>query len=299
MAPKSKHETDPCVGTVLSTYLREHVDTSVVAYQRQYNCDKPLRHFFGGMKPRDVTMTQTLAYYNKRKAGLISNIVSTAGDATIRRELGMLRAAINYNIKCGYLPSDSLRHMFMPPPPPPKTLYLTKEQLGMVLDTARFVGGHTYTFVMIAAYTASRRGAIENLEWSRVDMANRVINFDDGGKRTKKRKAKVPMSDALFSFMVMHRALHPDHTHVIHNSPEMGRRFSRLCDLLSARHPEHKAVWDAMTPHTLRHTWASLAAQSGVSMFDIAGVLGDSVQTVISVYAHQSPSHLRTAVSFL
>lgn len=299
MALKSKHELDPCVGTVLSTYLREHVDSSVVAYERQYDCDRPLRTFFGGMKPRDVTMTQTLAYYNKRKAGLIPHIPSTAGDATIRRELGMLRAAINYNIKCGYLPPDSLRHMFMPPAPAPKSLYLTKEQLAMVLDEARAIGGHTYTFVMIAAYTASRRGAIENLEWSRVNMASRVINFDDGSKKTKKRRVSVPMNDALFSFMVMHRALHPDDTDVIRDRPEMGRRFRVLCDRLSEKHPEHKAVWAAMTPHTLRHTWASLAAQSGVSMFDIAGVLGDSVQTVISVYAHHSPSHLRTAVSFL
>lgn len=299
MAPKLKHEVDPCVGTVLSTYLREHVDTSVVAYQRQYNCDKPLRNFFGSMKPRDVTMTHTLAYYNKRRAGLIAHVPTKVGDATIRREIGMLRAAINYGIKCGNLPPDSLRHMFTPPPPPPKSLFLTKEQLDMVLGEAREMGGHICTFVMIAAYTASRRGAIQNLEWSRVNMANRSINFDDGSRKTKKRRVTVPMCDALFSFMVMHRALNPDDTDVIRGRPDMGRRFKTLCERLCVRHPEHKDVWRAMTAHTLRHTWASLAAQSGVSMFDIAGVLGDSVQTVISVYAHQSPSHLRSAVSFL
>ena len=53
-----------------------------------------------------------------------------------------------------------------------------------------------------------------------------------------------------------------------------------------------------ITPHTLRHSWATQAARAGVSMWEIAGVLGDTIATVSRVYAHHSPDHLRSAVNF-
>jgi len=53
-----------------------------------------------------------------------------------------------------------------------------------------------------------------------------------------------------------------------------------------------------VTPHTLRHTWATLAARAGVPLFQVAGVLGDTLPTVMRVYAHHCPDHLRGAVNF-
>ena len=51
-----------------------------------------------------------------------------------------------------------------------------------------------------------------------------------------------------------------------------------------------------VTPKTLRHTWATWAAQRGVSVWLIAGMLGDSVETVERNYMHHSPDHLRGAL---
>jgi integrase len=58
------------------------------------------------------------------------------------------------------------------------------------------------------------------------------------------------------------------------------------------------AVMRKATPHTLRHTWATLAAQAGVPLWEIAGVLGDTLATVMKTYAHHCPDHLRGAVNF-
>jgi integrase len=53
-----------------------------------------------------------------------------------------------------------------------------------------------------------------------------------------------------------------------------------------------------MTPHTLRHTWATLAARAGVDLYAIAGVLGDTLSTVEKNYLHHAPDHLRGAINF-
>ena len=291
-------QADPSIKTVIEDYMREHVETRVVAQERQQQCATPLLALFGQQKPRDIGMAETLKYSNLRKAGRIGGKPVT--ESTVRREIGMLRAAINHGIKAGRLSSDSLRHMFIPRQPAPKDLYLTKEQLQMAIDTAKDCSERTYLFVMIAAYTAARKGAIEHLTWDRVDFHNGMINFDDGSVRTKKRKVKVPMNKALFDALKeRYCSPQPTSEFVTGNNTPMHREFLRLKVLLMERHPQYSDKWEAITPHTLRHTWATLAAQSGVSMFDIAGVLGDTVQTVIRVYAHHSPNHLRQAVSFL
>jgi site-specific recombinase XerD len=45
-----------------------------------------------------------------------------------------------------------------------------------------------------------------------------------------------------------------------------------------------------ITPHVMRHTFASLLAIDGISIYKIAGWLGDSVATTEKHYAHLSPS---------
>lgn len=286
-------KADPTVKMALDRYFEEHVELGVVCYERQVICSNHLLKEFSDMKPRDVGATETLRYANNRRR--------TVGNGTIRRELGMLRAAIKYCIMSGYLSADSLRHMIIPPSAEPKSLFLTQGQLNRVMHVCDTVikDRRLTAFVAIAAYTASRRRAIETLEWSRVDLVNRVIDFHDGSPKTKKRRVKVPINDNLYGFLVMHKATSDGESEfVLDTDNPIHYLFQRLKAALIELYPLESGVWGAMTPHTLRHTWATLAAQAGVSMFEIAGVLGDTIQTVSRVYAHQCPDHLRKAVSF-
>jgi integrase len=73
-------------------------------------------------------------------------------------------------------------------------------------------------------------------------------------------------------------------------------RFNTLLKRLAEQTKNDKFL--QVTPHTLRHTWATLAARAGFSMYQIAGVLGDTVSTVERNYLKHSPDHLRDAVNF-
>ena len=52
-----------------------------------------------------------------------------------------------------------------------------------------------------------------------------------------------------------------------------------------------------VTPHVLRHTCATMLLQLGVSVYDVAGVLGASEQVVRRTYGHHAHDHLRFAVA--
>lgn len=43
---------------------------------------------------------------------------------------------------------------------------------------------------------------------------------------------------------------------------------------------------DWVTPHVMRHTFASIAAQGGVSLFKIGAWMGHSMSEVTEIYAH-------------
>ncbi len=58
----------------------------------------------------------------------------------------------------------------------------------------------------------------------------------------------------------------------------------------------NKAAVRGLTPHVFRHTWATHASMNGVSLLEIARVLGDSIVTVEKTYAKFQPDYLRTAI---
>lgn len=54
-----------------------------------------------------------------------------------------------------------------------------------------------------------------------------------------------------------------------------------------------------ITPHVLRHTGATLMVQNGVSMWEIAGIMGDKLETVEKHYLKHHPDYLKDATSAL
>lgn len=52
-----------------------------------------------------------------------------------------------------------------------------------------------------------------------------------------------------------------------------------------------------VTPHVLRHTCATMLLQRGVSVYDVAGVLGASEEIIRRTYGHHADDHLRHAVA--
>jgi integrase len=60
-----------------------------------------------------------------------------------------------------------------------------------------------------------------------------------------------------------------------------------------------RAKLEKVTPHTLRHTGATWLAQAGIPLWQIAGMLGDAVDTVTKHYAKHHPDNLREAVNAL
>jgi integrase len=253
-----------------------------------------LSQAFGFLDAEDLSPRDVTDYIRKRGKGLIGDREVSTG--TIRRELGILKAALNHAADVRMIRRDSVPKITLPPDGPPRERFLDLAEIEALFAAAtalRTEGrgarlSRIERFIAIALYTGARRDAILRLTWDRVDLANRLIDFRDPSlKITKKRRVALPISDALYPVLVRAHA-EKRSTFVLDNSGSIRSSFARVC---------RQAGLDDVTPHVLRHTWASQASMRGVSLTDISRVLGNTLSVCERVYAKYQPDYLTAAVN--
>jgi integrase len=279
----------PSVKVILQSYLKEHIKDQE---SRDYKICERMITAFGDALVDTLTADRIDAYCASRG-------VSTP---TQRRELSTLIAALNHARKQRRIDPALIPVISLPEAGAPKTSSFSEEQLELILKLSTPKAGERasriHRFIWIAAETASRRAAVETLEWRQVDLKAGVIRFADelGGKvRKRKRRVTVPISSRLMEKLIEWKAEAVSDL-VLDNSSGVFRHWTSLISK-AARASKDSSLID-LTPHDLRRTWATLAAKAGVSMWDIAGILGDSLPVVIKHYAHHSPDYLRKAINF-
>lgn len=275
-------------------YRAKHVEKENASHDTADWSWKNLAVQFGELALPEVTDDKVQEYVKLREAGKIGQ---PAVSGTIRRELVMLRACLNWCAKPTrkiIRPAD-LPAFDVPPDSAPRDRWLRLEEVQRLLDAAAIMRrgdrlSRGERFMWLALETAARKGAILDLTWDRVDFETGVIHYDVPGRRkTKKRRASVPISKSLRP--VLERA----HTERA-NDLVLGNQASVNNALL--RMAAHAKV-DDVTPHVLRHTAATQMARRGVPLWKVAGILGNSISMVERVYAKHAPDGLADAVEMI
>jgi integrase len=268
------------VTDMLNEYLQQR-GPKVEAPDRIAYAVLALTDFFEGHSVSDVT-PQTCGRYVEQRG-------RSAG--TVRRELGVLRAAINYAHKTGRLTRSVA--VDLPDRPEPRDRWLTRQETARLIRAARTPRArlHLPQFILIGLYTGRRKEAILSLRWPQVNLEARTINFDIAGrKRTKKRRGIIPIPPRLLPHLQRLRKRGTDLGYVLHINGErikdIKKGFAAACK---------RAGIAAATPHTLKHTAATWLMQSGTDPWQAAGFLSTSVETLLRVYGHHHPDYQRQA----
>lgn len=273
------------VTDVLADYAEEHAPDTASPW-RIAAAIAPLVKFFEGNTVRQITRETCKAYCRTR----------ARSNGTMRRELGVLRAAINYAHKEGRLTGSVTVHL--PDSADAKDRWLTRGEAARLLKAALSeprVRLHLPLFILIGLYTGHRKTAILQLRWPQVDLAAGLINFNSpGAMRTNKKRAHIPIPRKLLGHLRRARRRGTDLGYVVH---ENGHR------LLDVKRGFASAVARAglvdVSPHTLRHTCATRLMQKGVPLWEAAGFLGMTQDTLERVYGHHHPEHMQGAARAL
>lgn len=253
-----------------------------------------MKQGLGFIEAKDLTTGDVSTYTRKRLKGLLGD--RPVKSATVRRELGILKAALAHAIDHKVVKRDELPVIKLPPGGEPRDRYLSHEEIELLLRAAQAIRqeeeeprlSRIERFLWIALFTGARRDAILGLEWDRVDLKRRMIDFRDPDLVvTKKRRVQVPISDQLLP--ILERAYEERTSgYVLDTDGPIRSVFDRAC---------RKAGLDDVSPHVLRHTWASHASMRGVPLTDISRVLGNTLAICEKVYAKYQPGYLTHAVN--
>lgn len=280
----------PTCKSILHQYFQEHVAVKVVARRRFEECQRALNSFFADTPIQHVDIPLCREYGDHREG---------ITDSTVRRELGVLQAAANHALKWRRIKPDGLPSIELPPEGTPRRIWLFKEELAHLLQIAETNDRRVFHFLQLTYHTASRKSAIENLQWSQVDIPALRINLQaPGAPVTKKRRPIVPISEAMAEELSIMKTKAINQW-VLADNRDIRPAFDRISTIANLQHLQGKGLREAgqLTPHILRHSRATHLLQANKSPWTVANLLGDSLTTVLRVYGHACPDYLEEALA--
>lgn len=172
--------------------------------------------------------------------------------------------------------------------------FLSVEQIDTLLETARAHSRDMHLLVALGVYAGLRKNELVNARWGWIDVDNgqgRVTVKAEGVFQTKSGKDRTfPLHSKLRDILEPYRA-DPEDFILYPDQPEKdGTETKYRVDFTWAFETVcKKAGLPWVTPHVLRHTFASQLAMAGVSLYKIGTWLGHADAKTTQIYAHLVP----------
>jgi integrase len=179
--------------------------------------------------------------------------------------------------------------------------YLTAAEVQVAMVAAEKVGRDTHLFLALGTYAGLRKGELLNLRWRDVDWDRAgddgvpigclyVWGTEGHQVKTAASSAVVPLHPALKELLSHYRPIHLDlDDYIVRPDVTMRRLSGYRWDPRKSLSIVGAAVGRRINPHMLRHTFASLLAQKGVSLYKISAWLRHENISTTEVYAHLCP----------
>lgn len=208
--------------------------------------------------------------------------IVTGGAGAAKKSVSLLSSMFRYAIKEGMAETNPCQYVDLPADGK-RTRFLNTEEYGKLGATLR---NEQFTIpyetagkaILVLALTGCRRNEILKLRREEVDIEGRCLRLSDTKTGAQIRPCGKAVLDILSDQLASHDSEWAFPSPKI-DGPMVNIRkpMQKLCEL---------AEFDDVTPHTLRHSYATVAHELGYSELTIAGLLGHSLGTVTSRYAH-------------
>ena len=207
---------------------------------------------------------------------------------TQRKHAVALKRLLARGVREGHLTINPMEGLRLPKVPRRAPRFLTFAERDRLLSCAERLGRDCHLLIALMVFLGLRKAEALAITWPDLDLARNVAQVVNSEHFTTKngRDRTIPICRDLAEILSRYRlsagfVLSPA------RSCRPGRRYR-----WDFRGLFERAVREAgldptkITPHILRHTFASLNAQAGVSLFKIGQWMGHSTSEVTELYAH-------------
>jgi integrase len=276
---------DLTVAQVLEWYWETYASTELMRPDNTDLAIRNLKPFFGTTLAAECGIGKQQAYVDAKRA-------QGYGEESIRRDLSTLSAAFRRAEKHEKLsrapPALTLT------PAPPRERWLTRSEVARLFWAMRDKRSrHVLLFARLALYTGARTGAILDLTWDRVNFSTGLIDFRvPGRKETKKRRTIAPMAHLRRALLQAKKRSKTKY--VIEYRNQRVDRIYRAFVNRAAR-----VGLEDVSPHVLRHSFATWAVQKGAPIYMVGKALGQTVASTTERYAKHRPKDIEDVMSLV
>ncbi|PZU47063.1 MAG: site-specific integrase [Sphingomonas sp.] len=254
-----------------------------------------------GFRPKPVSPEK----FDAAVKAMMEKPVPYISDDTIRSEMKLFGAIMNFAIKKRYVPASQRFDDF----PALKTMqreeftveeYRKLHTVGRAwikaatTEASRWHRTMTYNMVLIACNTGMRPPELKNLRWRDIwpakdrDGRDIMVLFVQGKGKSRKLVAPKSAGDYLDRIRAISRATGPEDRvfTTIVGQPAKTLYASLIDDLLAAASLRKGADGTVRTTYCFRHTYATFRLQMGVDVYFLAEQMGTSVQMIEKHYGH-------------
>ena len=212
-----------------------------------------------------------------------------------------LKAAFSKAVLWDYLQENLFKKIKSPKVFQKLPVFISEEELKQIIEkTKEDVLKDLFT---TAFYTGMRLGELVHMKWSWIDMMeNQILIQCSESFTTKSMKGRViPVSSNLKNVFIKRKPM-------IININKSDYVFCRIYgarlneNYVSKKFKEYvraAKLDENIHFHTLRHSFASLLVQRGVSLYVVKELLGHEALSTTQIYSHLQQQNLRDAVNLL
>ncbi len=221
-------------------------------------------------------------------------------NTSLARKISSIKSFLTYLEEQEYIKDSPKKFIKSPKLPKKLPIYLVQSELKKLLsapDKNTFLGFRDYAILVTLGLTGMRLSELVNLNIRDIDFNNRVIRVF--GKGAKERL--IPMNEFLYKVLSEYIEKRPyAETDAVFISKNRKRLTGRLIEYMIKKYALIAGLpADKLTPHKLRHTFATLLYQKDIDLIEIQKLLGHSSISSTQIYTHTNLSRLKKAVDKL
>jgi len=223
--------------------------------------------------------------------------------ASIARKTSVLRQFFKFCCLERDLKNNPAEQLESPTPQKSLPKSLSLEQVTALLKTAEeglpsitpFARSRDCAMVYVLYATGIRVSELVGLTLDRVDLEAGYLRIQGKGNKERISPIAPVAGDKVLSYLKEFReALTVETTHVFLN--QQGSPLSRQAFWKTLKKFAILAgIPTSLSPHVLRHSFATHLLQSGINLRSLQMLLGHSDLSTTQIYTHLAPEHLKTA----
>lgn len=273
---------------LIDRYLAEHLPSARLRSEADRRRELALwRRELGSVLLADLTAARIVEARDRLALTPSARKGRPPAPATINRACGALRHCLNIGVRnFQWIERNPMEKIGALREPRGRARFLTADERKVLLRECLAHSEALHAIVVLALSTGARKGEILGLRWADVDIRQGRLTFH----QTKNgERRSVPLVGRALEVTREHaRVRRLDCDLVFPGAKggplEIGKAYSEAV--------ERAGITDFRF-HDLRHTAASMLAESGATLAEIAEVLGHKTLQMVKRYAHLTEGHTR------